>query len=60
MEVICTGNPLEIIAEFPERVGETLDVTCAVVEEVQTHVGGGEQARASESLILAVRAETVP
>ena len=39
MEVICAGDPLEAVAEFFERVCETLDVACAVVEKVEAHGG---------------------
>jgi hypothetical protein len=32
------GDPGEVVAEFCERVGEALDVACAVVEEIEAHI----------------------
>ena len=37
VEVIGRRDPLEIVAEFPQRVCEALDVACAIVEEEETH-----------------------
>ena len=47
VEVIGTGDPLEVVAEFLERVGKTLDVTRAVVEEKEAH--GGDEGRVGAS-----------
>ena len=39
VEVLRGGDPGEGVAELCERVGETLDVARAVIEEVETHGG---------------------
>ena len=47
MEVICTGDPLEIVAESLERVCKTLDIACAVIEEKEAHDGEEQRERTS-------------
>ena len=39
VEVIRAGDPLEIVAQLPERVGEAAHVTGTIVEEIETHAG---------------------
>ena len=41
VKVFWGGDPLEVIvAQLLERVGETLDVPCTIVEEIETHSEG--------------------
>lgn len=37
LEVGGVGNPREFMTQFRKRVGETLDVTSTIVQEVKTH-----------------------
>ena len=45
MEVRGGGDPLKGVAKLGEGVSEALDVTCAIVEEIETHGGRGGRGR---------------